>query len=82
MPIELALTLAEDGCRDAPLDLAAARDPKGLYGQAKRGELPHFTGIDSRRHASTIRLRVCAASSLDFRMEVPPRDLFSMSFDI
>jgi hypothetical protein len=23
VPIELALTLAEDGCRDAPLDLAA-----------------------------------------------------------
>jgi adenylyl-sulfate kinase len=32
---------------DAPLDVAEARDPKGLYRKARRGELPGFTGIDS-----------------------------------
>ena len=29
------------------LDVAESRDPKGLYRKARRGELPHFTGIDS-----------------------------------
>jgi bifunctional enzyme CysN/CysC len=32
---------------DTPLALAERRDPKGLYRKARRGELPHFTGIDS-----------------------------------
>ena len=32
---------------DAPLAVAEARDPKGLYRKARRGELPNFTGIDS-----------------------------------
>jgi len=32
---------------DTPLEIAEARDPKGLYQKARRGELPHFTGIDS-----------------------------------
>jgi len=32
---------------DAPLAVAEARDPKGLYRKARRGELPRFTGIDS-----------------------------------
>ncbi|HET8606212.1 MAG TPA: adenylyl-sulfate kinase, partial [Gaiellaceae bacterium] len=32
---------------DAPLALAEERDPKGLYGKARRGELSNFTGIDS-----------------------------------
>jgi bifunctional enzyme CysN/CysC len=32
---------------DAPLEVAEARDPKGLYRKARRGELRHFTGIDS-----------------------------------
>lgn len=31
----------------APLAVAELRDPKGLYAKARRGELPHFTGIDS-----------------------------------
>jgi bifunctional enzyme CysN/CysC len=33
---------------DAPLELAAARDPKGLYRRARQGEVTHVTGIDSR----------------------------------
>lgn len=32
---------------DTPLALAEARDVKGLYAKARRGELPNFTGIDS-----------------------------------
>ena len=32
---------------DTPLAIAEARDPKGLYKKARRGELPNFTGIDS-----------------------------------
>ena len=32
---------------DTPLDVAEARDPKGLYRKARRGELKNFTGIDS-----------------------------------
>ena len=32
---------------DAPLAVAEARDPKGLYKKARRGELSNFTGIDS-----------------------------------
>jgi bifunctional enzyme CysN/CysC len=32
---------------DTPLAEAEKRDPKGLYKKARRGELKHFTGIDS-----------------------------------
>jgi bifunctional enzyme CysN/CysC len=32
---------------DTPIELAEARDPKGLYKKARAGLLPHFTGIDS-----------------------------------
>jgi bifunctional enzyme CysN/CysC len=32
---------------DVPLMLAERRDPKGLYKKARRGEIKHFTGIDS-----------------------------------
>ncbi|HVJ54690.1 MAG TPA: sulfate adenylyltransferase subunit CysN [Aliidongia sp.] len=32
---------------DTPLAIAEARDVKGLYKKARRGELKHFTGIDS-----------------------------------
>jgi bifunctional enzyme CysN/CysC len=32
---------------DTPLRLAEARDAKGLYKKARRGELKNFTGIDS-----------------------------------
>jgi bifunctional enzyme CysN/CysC len=32
---------------DAPLAVAEARDPKGLYRKARRGELVNFTGVDS-----------------------------------
>ncbi len=32
---------------DTPLEVAEARDPKGLYARARRGEIKNFTGIDS-----------------------------------
>jgi len=32
---------------DAPLEICEARDPKGLYKQARRGALKDFTGIDA-----------------------------------
>ena len=32
---------------DTPLALAEARDPKGLYKKARRGEIKNFTGVDS-----------------------------------
>jgi bifunctional enzyme CysN/CysC len=48
----MARTLLSDGefvevFVDAPLAVAEARDPKGLYKKARRGELKNFTGIDS-----------------------------------
>ena len=32
---------------DTPLEVAEARDAKGLYAKARAGEIPNFTGIDS-----------------------------------
>jgi bifunctional enzyme CysN/CysC len=32
---------------DTPLAVAETRDPKGLYKKARKGEIKHFTGIDS-----------------------------------
>jgi bifunctional enzyme CysN/CysC len=32
---------------DAPIAVAEARDPKGLYAKARRGEILNFTGVDS-----------------------------------
>ena len=32
---------------DASIEVCAARDPKGLYARAMRGEITNFTGIDS-----------------------------------
>jgi len=31
----------------APLAVCEQRDPKGLYKKARRGQIPHFTGVDS-----------------------------------
>ena len=49
---EMARNLMEEGeffeiFVDAPLEVCEARDPKGLYVKARRGEIPNFTGIDS-----------------------------------
>ncbi len=50
---------------DAPIALAESRDPKGLYAQARRGEITNFTGIDSPYEAPEtpeIRLDTAALS--------------------
>ena len=49
---EMARNLVEEGeffeiFVDTPLEVCEARDPKGLYVRARRGEIPNFTGIDS-----------------------------------
>jgi bifunctional enzyme CysN/CysC len=52
----------------APLAVAERRDPKGLYKKARRGELQHFTGIDSPYEAPSnpeIRLDTTSLSALD-----------------
>jgi bifunctional enzyme CysN/CysC len=33
---------------DTPIEVAEARDPKGLYAKARAGQIPNFTGISSR----------------------------------
>lgn len=38
---------------DTPLAVCEARDVKGLYGKARRGEIKHFTGIDAPYEAPT-----------------------------
>ena len=48
----LARSMVDDGefleiFVDTPLAVVEARDPKGLYRKARRGELSNFTGIDS-----------------------------------
>jgi len=50
---------------DAPLAVAEARDPKGLYRKARAGEIRNFTGIDSPYEpplAPDIRLDTTTAS--------------------
>ncbi len=32
---------------DTPLEICEQRDPKGLYQKARKGEIPHFTGVSS-----------------------------------
>lgn len=53
---QLARDLLEEGefieiYVDASLSVVEARDPKGLYKKARRGELKNFTGIDSAYEA-------------------------------
>jgi bifunctional enzyme CysN/CysC len=55
---------------DTPIAVAEARDPKGLYKKARRGELKNFTGIDSpyeppeaaEIHIDTMQLSADAAA--------------------
>jgi bifunctional enzyme CysN/CysC len=53
---------------DAPLEECERRDTKGLYAKARRGELKHFTGIDSPYEppvSPEIRLDTLAGSPED-----------------
>jgi bifunctional enzyme CysN/CysC len=58
---------------DTPLEVAEARDPKGLYAKARRGELVNFTGIDSPyeppEHAE-LRLDTTALTAEDCAAQV------------
>ena len=57
---------------DAPLTVAEARDPKGLYKKARAGELRNFTGIDSpyerpehpELHVDTTQISPAAAADV------------------
>lgn len=53
---------------DTPLDVCEARDPKGLYKKARRGQLPSFTGISSPYERPT-------HAEIELDGEVPPLDL-------
>ena len=51
---------------DTPLDVCAARDEKGLYAKAMRGEIRGFTGVDDpyeRPHAPELTLDTVDASA-------------------
>lgn len=48
---------------DAPLGLCETRDTKRLYGKARRGLIPEFTGIDSKYEAPEApEVHLCTAS--------------------
>ena len=54
---EMARGLADEGefveiFVDTPVEVCEARDPKGLYAKARRGDLVNFTGIDSPLRAA------------------------------
>jgi bifunctional enzyme CysN/CysC len=58
---------------DAPLSVCEQRDAKGLYAKARRGELKHFTGIDSPYEAPSsceVHLRSDTASAEDCAAQV------------
>jgi bifunctional enzyme CysN/CysC len=58
---------------DAPLAVAEARDPKGLYRKARRGEIKNFTGIDSpyeAPEAPEIRVDTAALDPEDAAQEI------------
>jgi bifunctional enzyme CysN/CysC len=51
---------------DTPLEVAEARDPKGLYRKARTGELTNFTGVDSpyeRPESPELRIDTTTTSS-------------------
>jgi bifunctional enzyme CysN/CysC len=58
---------------DTPISVAEQRDPKGLYVRARRGEITHFTGIDSPYEppeSPEIRLDTAAASPTSAAAEI------------
>ncbi len=58
---------------DTPIEDCAARDPKGLYAKAYRGEIKNFTGIDSPYEAPEtpeIHLKTVGRDSVDLAKEV------------
>jgi bifunctional enzyme CysN/CysC len=69
---------------DTPLEECAARDPKGLYAKARRGELRYFTGIDSPYEAPEtpeIHLQTAGRETADLAKEVEDYILRLNSYD-
>lgn len=69
---------------DTPLEVCAARDPKGLYAKARRGELRNFTGIDSPYEAPEtpeIHLQTIGRETADLAKEVEDYILRLNSYD-
>jgi bifunctional enzyme CysN/CysC len=61
---------------DTPLSVAEARDPKGLYEKARRGELENFTGVDSPYEPPEkpeIRIDTTERSAVDAAQEIIER---------
>ncbi|HGL6714414.1 adenylyl-sulfate kinase [Burkholderia contaminans] len=53
---------------DAALEVAEARDPKGLYALARQGAIRQFTGIDSayeRPHSPDVHVKTAEAGPLE-----------------
>ncbi|WP_111979872.1 adenylyl-sulfate kinase [Algibacillus agarilyticus] len=61
---------------DTPIEVCEQRDPKGLYQKARKGEIKHFTGIDSPYEAPSnaevvvktadITVEQCAIQVVDY----------------
>lgn len=71
---------------NAPVDVCASRDPKGLYAKAYRGELPEFTGVSSPYDAPTDAALVLntASDSIDACVDALLRlaaDAFGRGFE-
>jgi bifunctional enzyme CysN/CysC len=69
---------------DTPIEDCAARDPKGLYAKAMRGEIKNFTGIDSpyeRPEAPEIHLKTSGRDPLELAKEVEDYILRLNSYD-
>jgi bifunctional enzyme CysN/CysC len=69
---------------DTPLEECAARDPKGLYAKARRGELRNFTGIDSPYEAPEtpeIHLQTTGRDTAELAKEVEDYILRLNSYD-
>jgi bifunctional enzyme CysN/CysC len=69
---------------DTPIEDCAARDPKGLYAKAMRGELKNFTGIDSpyeRPEKPEIHLKTAGREAADLAKEVEDYVLRLNSYD-
>jgi bifunctional enzyme CysN/CysC len=69
---------------DTPIEDCAARDPKGLYAKARRGEIANFTGIDSpyeRPLKPEIHLKTVGREAADLAKEVEDHILRLNSYD-
>jgi bifunctional enzyme CysN/CysC len=69
---------------DTPIEDCAARDPKGLYAKAMRGEIANFTGIDSpyeRPLKPEIHLKTVGREAADLAKEVEDHILRLNSYD-